>query len=329
MVGPWVRPLYNRFIMWEAMASHKGQLAALATAMLWTGTAIFFTVAGKRLGTTVVNASRIAIAIVLLGVAHRYYHGVWIPEAQSRQVLFLAFSGVVGLSLGDQALFTSFAYIGPRLATLIMTTSPIFAAVLGWGVLGESLTPRALVGMGLTVSGVAWVVLERTPAASTPKPHHQLRGVLLAMVGSACQAGGLLLSKQGIGHGWLPEDQHIDAQAATLIRMAFAAVGMGPILLIYALRERNRKRTGALSQRAGRRSVGWVCTLAGAICGPFLGVWMSLVAADNAPLGIAQTLCSMVPIFIVPAVVMIHKEKVSVRAVVGAIVAVAGASLLF
>ncbi len=315
--------------MWDWIATYKGQLAALSTAVLWTGTAMFFTAAGRRLGTTVVNASRIAIAIVLLGLAHRYLNGLWIPEAQSRQVMFLAMSGVVGLSIGDQALFTAFAYIGPRLSTLIMTTSPIFAGALGWIVLGEHLQPQALIGMMLTVGGVAWVVLERSPATATAKTHHQLRGVLLALVGAACQSGGLLLSKQGIGHGWLSSDQHLDPQAATLIRMCFAAVGMGPIISIYALRERQRRRAGTLVKRTGSRSVGWACTLAGAICGPFLGVWMSLVAADNAPLGIAQTLCSMVPIFIVPAVVIIHKEKVSARAVFGAIVAVAGASLLF
>jgi len=315
--------------MWDLIATYKGQLAALSTAVLWTGTAMFFTAAGRRLGTTVVNASRIAIAIVLLGVAHRYLYGHWIPEAQPRQVLLLALSGVVGLSVGDQALFTSFAYIGPRLSTLIMTTSPIFAAALGWIVLGEGLGPRSLVGMMLTVGGVAWVVMERAPVTAVVKTHHQLRGVLLAAVGAACQAGGLLLSKQGIGHGWLPADQRMDPQAATLIRMCFAGAGMGPILSIYVLREWRRRRAGRPVDRTGSRSVGWMCTVAGAICGPFLGVWLSLVAANNAPLGIAQTLCSMVPIFIVPAVVIIHKEKVSARAVFGAIVAVAGASLLF
>lgn len=315
--------------MWELIASHKGQLAALSTALLWTGTAIFFTAAGRRLGTTVVNASRIAVAIVLLGLAHRYLQGSWIPEGQARQVLFLGLSGFVGLSIGDQALFTAFADIGPRLSTLIMTTSPIFAGVLGWIVLGESLEPRALVGMVLTVGGVAWVVLERSPNAPARHTPHQLRGVLLAVVGAACQAGGLLLSKQGMGHGWLPKDQHMDPQAATLIRMCFAGVGMGPIILVYALRERDKRRKGMVVPRTGSRSAGWALTLAGAVCGPFLGVWMSLVAADNAPLGIAQTLCSMVPIFIVPAVVIIHKERVSPRAVVGAVVAVAGASLLF
>ena len=66
-----------------------------------------------------------------------------------------------------------------------------------------------------------------------------------------------------------------------------------------------------------------------AILGSYLGVWMSLVAGDRAPLGIAQTLCSLTPIFILPCVVVAYKERVSARAVIGAFVAVAGSALLF
>ena len=67
----------------------------------------------------------------------------------------------------------------------------------------------------------------------------------------------------------------------------------------------------------------------GAVAGPFLGVWMSLVAADKAAVGVAQTLCSLTPVFILPFAVMIHKERVSPRAALGAVIAVAGVVLLF
>ncbi len=315
--------------MFETLAAYKGQIAGLTTAVLWTATALFFTAAGKRLGITVVNASRIAMAIVLLGLTHRYFTDCWLPDVLGRQVLFLALSGVIGLVIGDQALFLSFIYIGPRLSALIMTTSPIFAALFGWLVLGEQLAAASILGMFLTIAGVAWVVLERTDQQDAAPRHYYTRGILLALVGAACQAGGLLLSKQGIGHGWLPEEQHLTPQTATLVRMVFAGLGMVPLVAVHALRERRRRRSGLDMARTGSTATGWSCTLGGAVCGPFLGVWMSLVAADNAPLGVAQTLCSMVPLFIVPAVVVIYKERVSPRAVIGAVIAVIGASLLF
>ncbi len=96
----------------------------------------------------------------MLGVTHRVLSGAWVPDVVGRQVLYLAVSGIVGLSIGDQALFAAFVYIGPRLAMLIMTTAPLFAAFFGWLALGETLSPIAWLGVGLTIGGVAWVVLE-------------------------------------------------------------------------------------------------------------------------------------------------------------------------
>ena len=146
---------------------------------------------------------------------------------------------------------------------------------------------------------------------------------------AACQAGGLLLSKQGMGHGWLPEDRHLDPQAATLLRMLFAGAGVLPILVLHRLRHRGRAQAAMGTESPGRRSAGWSFAACGAVVGPYLGVWMSLVASDRAPLGVAQTLCSLAPVFILPFAVLIHKERVSPRAALGAMVAVGGSALLF
>ena len=67
----------------------------------------------------------------------------------------------------------------------------------------------------------------------------------------------------------------------------------------------------------------------GAFFGPFLGVWMSLVAVTYIAAGIAATLNSLTPIFIIPVVMLYFKEKVSLRAFLGALVAVLGVALLF
>jgi drug/metabolite transporter (DMT)-like permease len=311
------------------ISRHVGELAGLTTSVLWTGTSLLFTAAARRIGPTAVNATRLALAIVLLGVTHRYLTGHWVPVARGGQVAYLALSGVIGLSIGDQALLTAFVEIGPRLSSLIMTTAPIFAAVLGFTVLGESLSLRGLFGMALTVSGVAWVILER-PLSPTGERHApRPRGVLLALVGALCQAGGLLLSKQGMGHGWLPEEEHIAPQTATFIRMMFGGLGMVPILLVHGLRERHRRTLRSLPDVRPRRASGLLFACGGAVVGPFLGVWMSLVASDRAPLGVAQTLCSLTPLFLIPCVAVIYKERISPRAILGAVAAVGGVALLF
>ena len=314
----------------EWFATYQGHAAGLATSVLWTFGSMFFTAAAKRLGTTVMNSYRIAFAVLLLALMHRFLTGHWFPQALPRQYLYLALSGVIGLSLGDMALFKAFVDIGPRRSMLVMTTAPIFAVLFGWLALGETLQPAAWFGIALVLGGVAWVILER-PKRVTDVPSGLLaRGVGLALIGAACQAAGLLFSKQGIGHGWAEKSQFIAPQTATLIRMVFAALGVIPILLIYYQRRLARPRLNDVTPRtSGTRRAGYLFASAGACVGPFLGVWMSLEASDKVPLGIAQTLCSLPPILILPFAAGIYKERITLRAVLGAIVAVGGTAWLF
>ncbi|RMF84040.1 MAG: EamA family transporter, partial [Planctomycetota bacterium] len=156
---------------------YAGHLAGVATSFLWAVTSLSFAAAARRLGPVAVNAYRIPLALLLLAVTHWWLHGTWTPSLTARQAWLLALSGLIGLSIGDQALFVALVDIGPRLTTLVMTTAPIFAAILGWAALGEALTPLALLGIVLTVGGVAWVVLERPPRGGPPASPHRLRGV--------------------------------------------------------------------------------------------------------------------------------------------------------
>lgn len=315
--------------MFDSLHAYEGQAAGLLTSVLWTATSLLFTAAAKRIGPTVVNASRIVLAVALLAATHRLVAGTWWPEMVPRQVVWLALSGIVGLSIGDQALFTAFVYIGPRVAMLVMTTSPLIAALFGWVALGESLHGWAWAGVMLTIGGVGWVVMERPSERLAKRSRYWGRGLLLAFVGAACQAGGLWLSKEGMGHGWLPEDRRLTPQAATFARMTFAALGMVPIVALHYRREAKRRASGLAAPPAGQWRAGLLFSTGGAVVGPFLGVWMSLVACDRAPLGIAQTLCSLSPIFLLPFAAAIHKERISYRAVFGAALAVAGSALLF
>jgi drug/metabolite transporter (DMT)-like permease len=68
---------------------------------------------------------------------------------------------------------------------------------------------------------------------------------------------------------------------------------------------------------------------AGALFGPFLGVSLGLFAAQHTSTGVASTLMALVPVLIIVPSVVLFKERVSVREVLGAIVAVIGVGVLF
>ena len=310
-----------------------GGLAGLATSALWVATSLCFTSAGRRIGSTMVNALRLVVAIVLLGLTHRLLSGLWWPEMVDAQLIALALSGFVGLTICDQALFTAFVDIGPRRSLLMMTASPLVAVLLGFVFLDEPLTIVAFVGIAMTLAGIFWVILERSPSSAAGKTDlahnpHARRGIVLALVAAVCQAVGFLLSKRGIGHGLEGDVTMLSPQAATFVRMIFGALGMAPILIFYWLHRKSPSRERARRKRVGSRGTGYAFTVLGAVVGPYLGVWMSLTAMDKIPLGIAQTLCSLAPVMILPVVALVYKERVSQRAVWGAGLAVGGSVLL-
>jgi len=67
-----------------------------------------------------------------------------------------------------------------------------------------------------------------------------------------------------------------------------------------------------------------IFTVTGALIGPFLGVSLSLMVLHYLSTGVASTFLSMTPVCIIPFSIFLHKEAVSIRAFVGAIIAVGG-----
>ena len=71
-----------------------------------------------------------------------------------------------------------------------------------------------------------------------------------------------------------------------------------------------------------------VFTTIGSVIGPFLGVSLSLMVLHYLTTGVASTFLSLVPVFIIPFSIFLHKEHVSIRAFAGAVIAVSGIYLL-
>ncbi len=293
-----------------------GELAAAATALLWTLSAVAWTLAGHRVGAVAVSFIRLPIACVYLAVYGGLVRGLWFPtDAEPSTWWLLGLSGLFGFFLSDLCLFKAFLLIGPRLGLLVQALIPPLTAILSWFWLGEEMLGRQWVAMAITASGVAWVVLERGNGQPTACPASARRfGLWLALFAAAAQAIGTVLCEPGI------RTHHYDPFAATFIRVLG---GMAGYLLAITLAGRWRWiASGVVHRRA------MVIMTLGALVGPFLGVACYMIALDHTSAGVTLTIIGTTPVIILPFSIFLFREKVSLWAIGGVALAVAGIALL-
>ena len=297
-----------------------GEAAALTASVLWTFTSIAFTIGSRRIGAFNVNMWRMFFALGLLAASHVIILGTLVPGANGSQWAILGLSGIIGLAIGDLGYFSSLMIIGPRKGTLLMAINPIFSAILGYFVLDEILSGWAILGIGLTLGGVTWVILERGDNSGEPEitPRKKNWGIIAGVVGSVGQGVGLVLSKYGMRDA--ATDGPLDPLSATLMRMMAATVFFFIAMLAM-------KKVGGMKDALKDRQ-GMAGTVAGTMIGPFFGVWTFMIAVSNAEIGIVSTLGSLMPVFIIPVVWVLYRQKTSWRGVIGAVVAIAGVAML-
>ncbi len=294
-----------------------GELAALGTAIFFALGPTCFALAGLRVGSAAVNRLRLLFAFVLLLILHTVLYGQPLPAgAGSERWFWLGLSGVVGLVAGDACLFQAFVLIGPRLSMLVFSLSPVLAAFTAWLFLGESLGAGQILGIAVTLGGVAIVVLGRRNGGSAARAGGSYAlGLLLALGGAAGQALGMITAKLGLAGGYPALSGHV-------IRLGVAAA---VLWLLSAL----QGRVGSTFRAFARDRRALALTAGGAALGPLFGVWLSLVAISLAPVGIATTLMALPPVLLLPIGRYVFGEHIGGRAALGTLVALLGVALLF
>ena len=300
---------------------YTGELIAISTVLCWTVSIQFFEAASKRVGATPVNIIRLTCAIIFFGFFLFFRHGYILPvDFPAHAWIYLTLSGIIGFFLGDIFLFKALVEIGPRLAMLIFSLSAPTTALIGWIFLKEIYVSHQWIGMMVTLAGVGIVILEKNQKISTSSNltirKISFKGVLYGVGAMLGQALGYILSKTGMQ----TDSGYLDAFSATQIRAIAAFICF---LVFFTVTGKWGNVNIALRDK---KAV--LFTAAGSAVGPFLGVSLSLFVLHYLTTGVASTFLSLVPIFIIPFSIFLHKEHVSVRSAVGAIIAVFGIYLL-
>lgn len=302
-----------------------GELAALGSSFVWACASILFAKLGRSLSGLSMNLLKCAISLLFFIPTLLLLEGTFWPQGVTGTGLsLLAISGIVGLSVGDTAYFGSLIRLGPRKALLLTTLVPPVTATLGWAFLGEPLTAPMIAGMALTLAGVTWVVQERTPS-DDPEDEGasklDLIGIGLGVIAALGQATGSYLTKAApidtaaMGMGGAGE-----ALAVSIVRLVFGVAGLA--IVVAAM---GRTRELARPFRSRRETT---YLLAATFLGTYLGIWLMNYGFLNAYIGVAATLNSTSPIFVLPLAAIFLDDKLTSRSVVGALIAVSGIAVL-
>jgi len=300
------------------MSEWVGMSAAIGTAILWSLTSTMFSLAGREVGSVVVNRVRLLVASILVVLAHWFLLGSLVPlDAGLDRWFWLSLSGFIGFVLGDAFLFQAFVWIGPRISMLLMSVAPVIATVLSWVVLNEALSALELLGIFLAVTGVVLVIWERDGRSGEQLEHNPLfrRGVLYGFGAALGQALGLILSKKGL-YG------DFSALSGNVIRLLSAVLAIWLWTMVA-----KQVRITLSTIRENKPVIKFI--LGGSITGPFLGVWLSLVAVQAIEVGIASTLMGLAPVFLLPISWWIFNDRFGWVAVAGTLLAVSGSAILF
>lgn len=293
-----------------------GELAALSAAALWAVAALFYSRAREHIPARELNLIKGVLALILLG-ATLWLTGEAHTAWNSRAVLLLGISGVIGIGLGDTAYFEALRALGVRRTLLLGILAPPLTALLAWGFLGETLPLGAWLGIGLTVIGVAWVISEHEGEAANTLPHAPLWvGLGFGLAAALAQSIGAILSRIAL------TQTPVGALMSAILRLG---AGILTMLLWFAFEQHPpTKRWQSLPR--GRQV--WGIVFLAVFMGTYLGVWLQQVAIQYAQVGAAQTLLATSQLFILPLAAL-RGERVSLRAVLGAVVALGGVALLF
>lgn len=296
---------------------------ALCTAL---GGLILVEVTGRAGGAMAVSRWRTLSATLALGLlALTMPGGKGLGPGDLGPVIL---SSLTAAALAEWALNASYLKIGARRTALLFSLAAPFSALLGWLVLGETLSSRQMGGGLLVVGGIVLAILfgprpaavagEPSPAA--PKLHHEVRGAagayLVGLVAAVGQAYGTILVRPVMARG-------ADPVTVMAVRAAVAA------LVFWSLFGARRLLAGRSRREVVVPPLGilfWV--IVGAMVSFVIGMSLMMAALADTAAGIASTLAATTPAVVLPLLWLRTGRRPGWQAWLGAVAVVLGCALV-
>ncbi|MGF1754643.1 DMT family transporter [Vibrio makurazakiensis] len=293
--------------------TYVGEFAAIGAAVVWAGATWIYGQFGHRFSALQLNIVKGIVASGMMLVVMPFLP---MPDLELSPAHFwvLAFSGVIGIAIGDSAYFASLKRIGANKTLLLESLAPPLSGVLALTFLGAALTLQSWLGVIITTLAVTFVVFQ--PNNSGEKTAWS--GIGFGLVASVCQASGVVISHYALVAGDIPP------LLGALIRLS---VGVAAVMLLIPWVER-KPFSSMVTNLKSMHSRDKLWLLSAIFVGTFLALWLQQVALKHANPAIAQTLIATSPVFIL-VIYALKGERVSRNSIIGTLVALGGISLFF
>ncbi len=232
----------------------------------------------------------------------------------------LALSGLIGIFVGDTALFGAVHRLGPRRASVLFATHAAFSAFFGFVVLDERMGLQAALGGAVTMAGVmSAIVLGRTANESHDweQNHGSLRlGIVLGLVAAACQAISTLIAKPVMSAS---AGLAVDPIAASALRVTVACLAH---YVLVGLRVKIAQPLHAINARVLGQ------TALNGFIGMGVGMSFILMALRHGDVGTVAILSSVSPVLVLPLMWWHTGRSPAFGAWLGAALTVCGTGLI-
>jgi drug/metabolite transporter (DMT)-like permease len=320
------------------ISSLKGELLALAALVLFSATIVLTKVASAYTKLTLGFLIAVSMNVILCALL---FGGELLVRPEPLQwntngFFLFVLAGVFSTFLGRWFFYESAVIYGPAKASVYQISSPLFAAVIAWIVLGETLTPVRVAGMVIAVLGLLVVTDIRAlyasrkpaagapatapaPAAGAPAAQRRMLGTSfrsllnssgsLGIAGSLAYAVGNVLRGAGV-HAWHEPilGTLLGASAGVALHILFSS---GVKESIRGIRDAHRMGLFLFAMTGVTGILAQVCTIA---------------SLRYVPVSVTALITLSMPALVFPASYFLLKnqEKITMRTVLGCILTFAG-----
>lgn len=289
----------------------EGDLYAISAGFVWSFCVILMRISGFQIQPVALTIFKSGMAVIFFALALPLLKEDFVQDLPPDAYFRLIASGVLGITIADTMFVAALSRLGASLQALAdCIYSPAMVGV-GFLMFAEVLGPWELVGGSLVVAGVA-VGMRMT--AEVRSRRDLILGVILAGGAHVIMAIGILMVRDLIREGspsivWISGFRFFVATIAlsglALLRMPAREVFMG----------------------FTRRDT-WKTTIPMSFLGPFLATMLWTAGFKHIAAGRAAIYNQLSTVFILVLAVLILKERMTKRKLIGIALAVSGSVLV-